>query len=59
LSTVEIRNPEGTELLGEVELTDPADVAGIVARAARARRAWTEIPMGRRADLLEAAASLL
>ena len=59
MSTVEIRNPEGTELLGEVELTDPGDVAGIVASAVAARRAWTELPIGRRADLLDAAAALL
>ena len=59
MTTVEIRNPEGTELLGEVELTDPGDVAGIVARAVAARRAWTELPIGRRADLLDAAAALL
>lgn len=59
MSTVEIRNPEGTELLGEIETTDPAEVAGVVARAVAARRAWTEVPIGRRADLLEAAARLL
>lgn len=59
MSTVEIKNPQGTETLGEVELTDPADVPGIVARAVAARRAWTEIPAGRRADLLDAAADLL
>ncbi|MCB0870828.1 MAG: aldehyde dehydrogenase [Solirubrobacterales bacterium] len=59
MSTVEIRNPEGTESLGEVELTDPGDVAGVVARAVAARREWTELPIGRRADLLDAAAKLL
>lgn len=59
MNTVEIRNPEGTELLGEVELTDPAEVAAVVGRAVKARRAWTEMPIGRRADLLDAAAALL
>ncbi|MDQ5895310.1 MAG: hypothetical protein QG596_1571 [Actinomycetota bacterium] len=59
MSILEIRNPEGTELLGEVKLTDPGDVAGIVARAVAARREWTELPIGRRADLLDAAAALL
>ena len=59
MSILEIRNPEGTESLGEVELTDPAEVADVVARAVAARRAWTELPSGRRADLLDAAADLL
>ena len=59
MSILEIRNPEGTESLGEVELTDPAEVADVVARAVAARRAWTGLPSGRRADLLDAAADLL
>lgn len=59
MSTVEIKNPEGTELLGEVELTDPAEVASVVARAVAARRAWTETPVAERAAMLDRAADLL
>ncbi|MBN8866365.1 MAG: aldehyde dehydrogenase [Solirubrobacterales bacterium] len=59
MSTVKISNPEGTELLGEVELTDPADVAGVVARAVAARRAWKETPVAERAAMLDRAADIL
>jgi len=59
LSTVEVRNPEGTELLGEVELTDPADAAGVVERAVSAKRAWAGQPVAERAAALDRAADLL
>jgi acyl-CoA reductase-like NAD-dependent aldehyde dehydrogenase len=59
MSTVEIRNPEGTELLGEVELTDPAEVAGVVERAVAARSDWAGLPVAERAAMLDRAADLL
>ncbi|MCB0829398.1 MAG: aldehyde dehydrogenase [Solirubrobacterales bacterium] len=59
MSVAEIRNPEGTELLGEVELTDPGDVAGVVERAVAARPAWSALPVAERAAMLDRAADLL
>lgn len=59
MSIVDVKNPEGTELLGEVELTDPGEVAGIVERAVAARRDWSERPVAERAALLDQAADLL
>lgn len=59
MSIVEIKNPEGTELLGEVELTDPAEVAGVVEKAVAARRQWAGLPVAERAAMLDRAADLL
>ena len=59
MNTAEITNPEGTNVLGEVELTDPNEMSAIVARAADARKSWTARPVAERADLLDAAADLL
>ena len=59
MSVVEIRNPEGTELLGEVEPTDPAEVGGVVERALAARPAWSALPVAERAAMLDRAADLL
>jgi acyl-CoA reductase-like NAD-dependent aldehyde dehydrogenase len=55
----EIRNPQGTEVLGEVHLSDPAEVAAVVSVAAAARKAWSERPVAERAALLDAAADSL
>ncbi len=59
MNTLEINNPQGTETLGEVTLSDPAEVAAVVAVAASARKAWTQRPVAERAALLDAAADLL
>jgi acyl-CoA reductase-like NAD-dependent aldehyde dehydrogenase len=58
-NTLEITSPQGDRTLGEVTLTDPADVAEIVATAAAARRNWSERPVAERAALLDAAAASL
>jgi acyl-CoA reductase-like NAD-dependent aldehyde dehydrogenase len=58
-STLEITDPQGDRILGEVTLTDPGDVAGIVEVAASARRDWSERPVAERAALLDAAAASL
>jgi len=59
VNKLEIKNPEGTETLGEISLTDPADVPGIVARAVAARKGWTAKPVAERAAILDAAADSL
>jgi acyl-CoA reductase-like NAD-dependent aldehyde dehydrogenase len=59
MNTLEITNPQGTETLGEVRLSDPADVAAVVAVAAAARRDWSERPVAERAAILDRAADLL
>jgi acyl-CoA reductase-like NAD-dependent aldehyde dehydrogenase len=59
MNMLEITNPQKTEILGEIPLTDPADVAGVVATAVAARRAWTERPVAERAAILDKAADLL
>jgi acyl-CoA reductase-like NAD-dependent aldehyde dehydrogenase len=59
MNMLEITNPQKTEILGEIPLTDPADVAGVVATAVDARRAWTERPVAERAAILDEAADLL
>jgi acyl-CoA reductase-like NAD-dependent aldehyde dehydrogenase len=58
-STLEITGPQGDRILGEITLTDPGDVAGIVEVAASARRDWSERPVAERAALLDAAADSL
>jgi acyl-CoA reductase-like NAD-dependent aldehyde dehydrogenase len=58
-STLEITDPQGDRILGEVTLTDPDDVAGVVEVAASARRDWSERPVAERAALLDAAAASL
>jgi acyl-CoA reductase-like NAD-dependent aldehyde dehydrogenase len=59
VNALEIRNPQGTEVLGEVHLSEPAEVAAVVATAAAARKAWSERPVAERAALLDAAADSL
>ncbi|MGB0119652.1 MAG: aldehyde dehydrogenase family protein [Solirubrobacterales bacterium] len=59
MSTIEIKNPQETDLLGEVTLTDPADVPGIVERAVAARRSWARTPLAERAAALDRAADAL
>lgn len=59
MNMLEITNPQKTEILGEIPLTDPADVAGVVATAVAARRAWTGRPVAERAAILDKAADLL
>jgi acyl-CoA reductase-like NAD-dependent aldehyde dehydrogenase len=59
METLEITTPGGERALGEVGLTDPAEVAGVVAAAASARRAWSDRPVAERAALLDAAAAAL
>lgn len=58
-STLEITTPQGDRTLGEVTLTDPGDVPGIVSVAASARRSWSERPVAERAAMLDAAAASL
>lgn len=59
MTTIEIRNPEESEVLGEITLTDPAAVAGIVERAVAARRDWSDRPVAERAAALDRAADAL
>ena len=59
MNILEIKNPQETEVLGEVALTDPGDVAGIVGRAAAARKDWAAKPVAERAAILDAAADSL
>lgn len=59
MTTIEIRNPEESEVLGEITLTDPADVPMIVERAVGARKAWAELPVAERAAALDRAADAL
>lgn len=59
MSIVEVRNPEGTELLGEVEVNEPADVATVVDRAVSVRKSWSRLPVAERAAMLDRAAAIL
>lgn len=59
MSTIEIRNPEESEVLGAISLTDPADVPGIVSRAVAARKGWSGLPVAERAAALDRAADAL
>jgi acyl-CoA reductase-like NAD-dependent aldehyde dehydrogenase len=59
MNNFEITNPQQTDTLGEIKLTDPADVAGVVAKAVLARKAWTARPVAERAAMLDQAADLL
>jgi acyl-CoA reductase-like NAD-dependent aldehyde dehydrogenase len=59
MNRLQITNPQKTEVLGEIQLTEPADVAGVVTSAVRARRAWTARPVAERAAILDRAADLL
>lgn len=59
MNSYQIKDPEETNVLGEVELTDPAAVEGIVGDAAAARRSWSSRPVAERAALLDKAADLL
>jgi len=59
MTTIEIRNPEESEVLGEIALTDPDAVAGKVERAVRARKAWSDTPVAERAAALDRAADAL
>lgn len=55
----DIKNPEEDKVLGQVELTEPTDVAAIVDRAKRARKAWSSRPVAERAACLDLAADSL
>ncbi|MDQ2623302.1 MAG: aldehyde dehydrogenase family protein [Actinomycetota bacterium] len=59
MSTIEIRNPEESEVLGEIALTDPAAVPEIVSRAVAARKGWSSLPVAERAAALDRAADAL
>ncbi len=59
MARLEITDPSGGETLGEVELTDPAEVEGIVSRAVGAKLAWRETPVAERAAMLDRAADSL
>ena len=59
VNTLEISNPQGTEVLGEVHLSDPAEVAAVVAVAVAARRGWSGLPVAERAAILDRAADSL
>lgn len=59
MANFQVKNPEETEVLGEIELTDPGDVAAIVERARAARKSWSSRPVAERAACLDAAADSL
>lgn len=59
LTKFTVQDPLEREQLGEVELTDPAAVQGIVDAARAAQGAWARTPLAERADRLEAAADAL
>jgi len=59
MNALEITNPQGTETLGEVHLSDPAEVAAVVAVAVSARRGWSSRPVAERAAILDRAAESL
>lgn len=55
--TATVTPPDADRPLGEVPLTNPAEVRGIVAAAAEAQSAWCRRPIAERAAALEAAAA--
>ncbi len=59
MANFQVKNPEETEVLGEIELTDPGDVAAIVEKARAARKSWSSRPVAERAACLDAAADSL
>lgn len=59
MKTIEIRNPEESDVLGEITLTDPDAVAEIVGRAVAAKRSWSALPVAERAAALDRAADIL
>ena len=59
VNTVAIKNPEESQVLGEIEATEPGDVDGIVAFGVAARRDWSSRPVAERAAMLDRAADLL
>jgi len=59
MNTLRITNPQKTETLGEIQLTAPADVADVVAKARNARRVWSALPVAERAAILDRAADSL
>ncbi len=59
MSALEITNPQGEEQLGEVELTEPSAVEGVVSRAVEAKLGWRETPAAERAAALDRAADAL
>ena len=59
LTKFTVQDPLETEQLGEVPLTDPADVQRIVDAARAAQGAWARTTLAERADRLEAAAGAL
>jgi acyl-CoA reductase-like NAD-dependent aldehyde dehydrogenase len=59
VNTTEITNPEGTESLGEVAITSPEDVSGVVEAAVAAKETWARRPVADRASVLENAAEAL
>lgn len=59
LTTSIVHDPLERERLGEVELTDPAAVQGVVDAARAAQGAWGRTTLAERADRLEAAADAL
>lgn len=56
---LEITPPDSAEPLGEVELSDPAEVQGVVDAAREAQREWGRLPVAARAGALEQAADAL
>ena len=59
MSRLEITDPQGEVALGEVEVTDPSAVEGVVARAVEAKLDWRETPVAERAAALDRAADAL
>lgn len=59
LTKFTVQDPLETEQLGEVALTDPADVQRIVDAARAAQGAWARTTLAERADRIEAAAGAL
>ncbi|MCB0875312.1 MAG: aldehyde dehydrogenase family protein [Solirubrobacterales bacterium] len=54
-----ITPPDSSEELGTIDLTDVAGVAGAIAAARDAQRAWARVPIRERAAALDAAAAAL
>ncbi|MFA9400616.1 MAG: aldehyde dehydrogenase [Acidobacteriota bacterium] len=59
MKTVEISNPEESQVLGEIALTDTDAVEAIVSEAVGARKDWSSRPVAERAAILDRAADLL
>ena len=59
MNTIAIKNPEESQVLGEIAATDPGEVEAIVASAVAARRDWSSRPVGEGAAMLDRASDLL